>query len=331
MATLRELKNRLRAVKNTQKITKAMKMVAASKLRRSQEAIIQARPFAIHAEKVLQHLVATTDISAHPLMAVREPRRIELVVMTSNRGLCGSFNSNILRASDTFLRDHRESYESVQISTIGKKAREHVERSQRQVESSWEEVWNALKYERAQEIANTLTHRFSQGKLDAIYLVYNEFKSAISQKVVLKQLLPLQSLESWEEHAKVRVGEMVGSGGRHVAGSAADLSLQHGGEAIALSKELDLGPTEGYEHVYEPSRTQVLDLLLPQYVATQIWRALLESTAAEHGARMSAMDAASRNAKDLIGSLTLQANRVRQTAITNELMEIVSGAEALNG
>lgn len=326
MATLRELKKRLRAVKNTQKITKAMKMVAASKLRRAQEAIMAARPYANSMQDVLNHLVQTTDVSAHPLMATRVPKRVELVVMTSNRGLCGSFNSNILRSCDAFLKEHTE-FESIQVSSIGKKAREHLERSGRPPASSWEELWNSLKFERAQETADTLTRRFARGEVDAVYLLYNEFKSAISQKVVLKQLLPLQTLEGWEEHERVRVGEMTQAAGD---ASGADLSLPEQ-EEQPISEALVQEAPDGYEHIFEPSRGGVLDSLLPQHVAIQIWRALLESMAAEHGARMSAMDAASRNATDLIAKITLQANRVRQTAITNELMEIVSGAEALNG
>jgi F-type H+-transporting ATPase subunit gamma len=329
VATLRDLRKRLKAVKNIEKITKAMKMVAASRLRRAQQAIVRARPYAVRMNEVLQHIVSRADLNSHPLLAYRKPRRVELVVMTSNRGLCGSFNSNITRAAERFLADNKSAYDEIRISTIGKKARDHFQRKGAKLYGTYEGVLDRLDFEKASEIAIDLSTRFRSGEIDAVFLLYNEFKSAISQKVVVVNLLPIMPLEGWQENPMVRIGEL--------AAVTRDISRLPGRE---MQVEVDREPSwvlsealevqrEGYEHIYEPSRASVLDTLLPQHLAVQVWRALLESTAAEHGARMSAMDAASRNAKDMIGRLTLFMNRVRQASITKELMEIVSGAEAL--
>lgn len=332
MATLRDLRKRLRAVKNTQKITKAMKMVAASKLRRAQNAILQARPYAVRMDEVLQHIVATTDVSAHPLLAYRVPQRVEIVVMSSNRGLCGSFNTNIIRTAERWLKNEGSKFDTLHVSAIGRKARDHFRRRGTELTHSWDDVWDNMSFEKSGEIANTLAANFRRGDLDAVYLLYNEFKSAISQNVSLVQLLPIRPLEGWEENPAVKVGELAAISGNQqaVAGRSDELDL--GETGAGWEQQMMLATDDsGFEHVYEPSRNDVLDTLLPQHLAVQIWRALLESTAAEHGARMSAMDAASRNAKELIGKLTLQMNRARQAAITTELMEIVSGAEALKG
>ncbi len=331
MATLRDLRKRLRAVRNTEKITKAMKMVAASKLRRAQNAILQARPYALRMNEVLEHLVSTTDVSAHPLLAYRIPRRVGLVVMSSNRGLCGSFNSNIVRTAERWMHNEGAKFEELRVAAIGRKARDHFRRRNTKLLQSWDDVWDKLEFDRANEIAETLSAEFRRAELDAVYLLYNEFKSAISQKVALVQLLPIRPLDDWEEKASVKIGELAAISGNvaAVAGRAGDLEVDMG-EAWRPAVSLDAGEV-GFEHIYEPSRDAVLESLLPLHLAVQIWRALLESTAAEHGARMSAMDAASRNAKDLMGKLTLKMNRARQAAITTELMEIVSGAEALKG
>lgn len=333
MATLRDLRKRLKAVKNTQKITKAMKMVSASKLRRAQAAILRARPYALRMNEVLQHIVSHADLQSHPLLAFRKPRRVELVVLTSNRGLCGSFNSNITRAADRFIAEHTGKYDEIRVATIGKKAKDHFTRKGTKLYGTYEGVLDRLDFEKSIEIATDLSTRFRTGELDAIFLLYNEFKSAISQRVVVVNLLPIKPLEGWEENPAVRVGELASISGNALAQVGAE------GDVAAVdivekewtpSEQLEV-QTEGYEHIYEPSKGDVLDTLLPQHLAVQIWRALLESSAAEHGARMSAMDAASRNAKEMILKLTLNMNRVRQASITKELMEIVSGAEALKG
>ncbi|MCK6552693.1 ATP synthase F1 subunit gamma [Myxococcota bacterium] len=333
MATLRDLRKRLKAVKNTEKITKAMKMVAASKLRRAQNAILRARPYALRMNDVLQHIVSRADLQSHPLLAYRKPHRVELVILTSNRGLCGSFNSNIIRAAERFLAENKSKYDEIRVATIGKKGRDHFQRKGVKLYGTYEGVLDKLEFEKAVEIASDLSTRFRNGELDAVFLLYNEFKSAIAQKVVVTELLPLTPLAGWEENPAVRVGELAAISGNQaaVAGRESGISVDQIAEPEAQwtpSEVLEV-QHEGYEHLFEPSREAVLDTLLPQHLAVQIWRALLESTAAEHGARMSAMDAASRNAKEMIGKLTLNMNRVRQASITKELMEIVSGAEAL--
>jgi F-type H+-transporting ATPase subunit gamma len=332
MATLRDLRKRLKAVKNTEKITKAMKMVAASKLRRAQMAILQARPYALHMDDVLKHIVTTTGASAHPLLAFRVPRHVEIVVMSSNRGLCGSFNSNIIRTAERWMASDGKKFSDLRVSAIGRKAREHFTRKRVPLAHEWEDVWERMSFERANEIADGLASSFTKHDLDAVYLLYNEFKSAISQKVTLVQLLPIRPLEGWEENPSVKVGELAAVSGdvRAVAGRTGEMGMGEMGAGFEDSPVLEVEDA-GFEHLYEPTRNAVLDTLLPQHLAVQIWRAMLESTAAEHGARMSAMDAASRNAKELIGKLTLKTNRARQAAITTELMEIVSGAEALKG
>ncbi len=306
-----------------------MKMVAASKLRRAQQQVIQARPYAIGMQEVLEHIMSHADVAGHPLLQARVPQRIELLVLSSNRGLCGSFNSSIIRATERYIADHQGQYEEILMSTIGRKVADHFRRKNWSLIDQFDTAWDDLRFEQAQDIATHLANRFQSGRLDGVFLVYNEFKSAIAQNVVLAQLLPIQPLDDWDNNPAVRVGELEAFSGdaRAVAGlsTKAEINLPASWQVSpALSIE-----TEGYEHRFEPSRAEVLDSLLPQHLAVQIWRAMLESTAAEHGARMSAMDAASTNAKELIEKITLQANRLRQAGITSELMEIVSGAEAL--
>jgi F-type H+-transporting ATPase subunit gamma len=333
MASLRDLRKRLKATKQQEKITKAMKMVSASKLKRAQEAIVRARPYAIRMNDVLEHIVQTTDLAAHPLLRARVPRRIELLVMTSDRGLCGSFNSNIARAGERFLNANQKTFDQIRISTIGKKGRDHFRRKGYPLHAEYTNIGDRPSIARADEIAADLTGRFRSGEVDAVYLLYNEFKSAISQKVILRQLLPLMPLEGWQENPAVRVGELAAITGdaSTLPGREVDIAVPSGDSPAWRPSETLEVTREGFEHVFEPSREVVLDTLLPLHLAVQMWRALLESSAAEHGARMSAMDSAARNARAMIQRLTLHVNRVRQAAITKELMEIVTGAEALKG
>jgi F-type H+-transporting ATPase subunit gamma len=331
MATLRDLRKRLKAVRSTEKITKAMKMVAASKLKRAQDSIIQARPYALRMSEVLQHIVSRSDLEGHPLLTARVPHRIEILMITSDRGLCGSFNSNIIRTAERFIVNNADTYDAIKLSTIGKKGKDHFTRKGTSLHANFEDVFTDLRFERAAEIAADLSGRFRTGEIDAVYLLYNEFKSAISQDVVLKQILPVLPLDDWEHDPTVRIGELAAISGdaRAVAGTGSDLEDEDAPDwnpSEKLEHQVD-----GYEHEYEPSREAVLDALLPQHIGIQVFRALLESVASEHGARMSAMDAASRNAKDMIGKLVLKINRARQAAITTELSEIVSGAESLKG
>jgi F-type H+-transporting ATPase subunit gamma len=332
MPSVRNLRKRLKAVRSTQKITKAMKMVSASKLKRAQDAILQARPYALRMSEVLQHLLSRADLVGHPLLTGRVAKRVELLILSSDRGLAGSFNTNIIRAAERFIAENSSKFEEIKISTIGRKARDHFRRKGRKIHADYEGVTGKPSYERADEIASDLATRFRTGESDAVYLLYNEFKSAISQRVVILPLLPLVPIEEWTDKPGVRVGELAafGQDPRAVAGQTMDISVPEQKTEWRAPEILEAF-TEGYEHIFEPNRGAVLDALLPLYLAVQVWRAILESTAAEHGARMSAMDAASRNAKEMIERLTLTMNRARQAAITKELMEIIGGAEALKG
>src|SRR3954470_23685652 len=295
MASLRSIRTRIKSVRNTQKITKAMKLVAAAKLRRAQDAVVRTRPYAQALDELLGSLAAARaadDVAPHPLMEAREnPRRIELVVLTSDRGLCGGFNSNRIRRAQRFLIEEGDKYESIQFSTIGRRGREFAKKRGIDTRKDYVGFFGKLRFTMAKEVADDLIVEYRERKLDAVYLLYNQFKSAMSQTITLTRLLPI----------------------------AAPAAQQKADERGYLTPE----------HIYEPSRPQLLEHLIPRQLAMQIWRALLESEASEHGARMTAMDSATNNANDMIGRLSLEYNRARQASITKELMEIVSGAEAL--
>jgi F-type H+-transporting ATPase subunit gamma len=287
--SLRDIRNRIGSVKSTRQITKAMKMVAAAKLRRAQDAVLKTRPYALLLDQALTRVAARAaaeEVVAHPLLAPRTARTAEVVVVTSDRGLAGGFNSNIARRTQRFLTEESERFEKIQLATIGKKGRDFFRARKLEVRKDFTGVHTDLRYEKAEAIAKEYTERYLAGEVDAVFLAYNEFKSAISQKPVVVQLLPIET----------------------PAGADA---------------------ATGIDFKYEPSREQLLAELLPRHVAMQVWRALLESAASEHGARMSAMESATKNAEEMISMLTLQYNRARQAYVTKELMEIVSGAEAL--
>jgi F-type H+-transporting ATPase subunit gamma len=283
MPSLKALRKRIGTVRSTQQITKAMKMVAAAKLRRAQEAAERARPYAAKLAEVFAAVVADVEPGAHPLLARREERSIELVVVTSDRGLCGGYNSNVLRQAEAFLRERRD--RRVVITAVGKRGVEFLRRRRATLIGEHTEVM-AQVAATARAVAEGLTGRFAAGETDAVYLLYSRFRSAISQVPTLTPLLPVTA----------------------PASSAAPV-----------------------EYIFEPPRPELLALLLPRYIETLLMQALLESIASEHGARMTAMDSATRNASDMIDRLTLSMNRARQATITTELMEIVSGAEALKG
>jgi F-type H+-transporting ATPase subunit gamma len=294
MASLRSIRGRIKVVRNSQKITKAMKLVAAAKLRRAQDAVLRARPYAQLLDELLASLArarAEAELPPHPLMEVREPKRVEVVLLTSDRGLCGGFNSNIVRRAQRFLVEEGPRFESVQFSTIGRRGRDFARKRGIQTRKDYVGFYGRLRFATAKEVADDIIPEYQEKHLDAVYLLYNQFKSAISQQITLVQLLPIV---------------------------AAQPPKQAGEKALVTP-----------EHLYEPSRPKVLEHLLPRQLAVQMWRALLESEASEHGARMTAMDSASKNATEIIGRLSLEYNRARQAAITKELMEIVSGAEAL--
>lgn len=290
MASLRDIRKRIRSVQNTVKITSAMKMVSAAKLRRAQESVENARPYAHKMQRLLSEIALRTELAGeppHPLLEHREPRKVELVVMTSDRGLCGGFNSNITRRAERFMWEEAEQHHEIQLSTMGRKGTEHFRRHGHELRHFYNGIFDDLRYKQAADIAQELASYYIEEELDAVYLLYNEFKSAINQTVTIKQLLPIAPMP--------------------VDTSAAVIDFK-----------------------YEPNQHDLLDGLLPRYLATELYQALLESSASEHGARMTAMENSTRNAKEMIGKLTLQFNRARQAAITNELMEIIAGAEALN-
>ncbi len=299
MANLKDIRKRISSVRNTQQITKAMKMVAAAKMRRAQDAAIRARPYAEGIERMLAEVMARSiDADAspiHPLLETRRPvRHVKLLVMTSDRGLCGGFNSNILRRAGRFLYENEEVYENITVATAGRKGRDYFRRRPTVKQGTHHVgVFEELRYEKAERISEDLRRRYlsPEHDLDAVFILYNHFVSAVTQNVTLRQLLPV---EPPSEQRPERPGKP----------AAVDFR-------------------------YEPDQAAVLDALLPTYLTTQIWRALMESLASEHAARMTAMDSATRNAGDMIDSLTLLANRTRQAAITTELVEIVAGAEAL--
>jgi F-type H+-transporting ATPase subunit gamma len=284
MPSLKDLRKRIGSVRSTQQITKAMKMVAAARLRRAQEAAERARPYAAKLTEMFAAVVGGLSEEAHPLLARRAENRIDLIVLTSDRGLCGGFNANLLRQSENFQREHRE--QTTRLMLVGRKGLDHYRR--RRVEPLFERtgVLNAPAIEVARALAEHVTARFAADETDAVYLLYSRFQSAISQVPTVVRLLPV---DAPAENAS------------------------------------------SVDYIFEPPRPELLGKLLPRYIETRLLQALLESIASEFGARMTAMDNATRNASEMIDRLTLSMNRARQAAITTELMEIVSGAEALKG
>ena len=288
MPSLIDIRRRIRAVRSTQQITKAMKMVAASKLRRAQERILAARPFANEMLRVLNSLAARVDPSAHPLLVMRDeqtPRALTLLfVVTADKGLCGSFNTNIVKKAGTFVTEHPA--RAVALGLVGRKGRDFFRNRGFDVRCERINLFAQLKYTDAQAIAQIAREEFTDGHVGSVYLVYNEFKSVLQQRVVIERLLPIPRLEPLEE----------------------------GGTLV--------------DYLYEPAPQQIFDELLPRHVEIQVFRALLESSAAEHAARMTAMDAATKNSSEMIDQLTLHLNKVRQAAITRDIIEVVSGVQA---
>jgi len=300
MPSLIDLRRRIRAVKNTQQITKAMKMVAASKLRRSQERIMSARPYAVQMQRVLHSVAARVDPSIHPLLTAREPdaeSRTLLIVVTADKGLCGSFNTNVVKGAASFVL---ESKQPCILGLVGRKGRDFFARRGFAVLFEQVGIFQKLRYDDARAIAQTAMEAFLSGQVDRVVLVYNEFRSVMTQRVVVDQLLPI---------ARVDVS------------SGSDPGL------APVSPGAD--PRAQIDYLYEPSAQEIFNQLLPRYVEVQVYRALLESNAAFFAAQMTAMDTATKNASDMLGDLTLYMNKVRQAAITREIIEVVSGAEAL--
>jgi F-type H+-transporting ATPase subunit gamma len=306
MPSLLDIRRRIRAVKSTQQITKAMKMVAASRLRRAQERIQHARPFAIQMLRVLNSLASRVDPTSHRLLDERKTPRASgkslLFVITADRGLCGSFNTNAIKAASTFIVE--DPAREVALGLIGRRGRDFFARRGFEVRYEQVNLFQALQYSHAQDIARAAIEEFTEGRVDSVYLVYNEFKSVMQQRIVLERLLPIPRLDI--EGASLASPKPEGEGGR---------------PGVAIAPLVD--------YLYEPTPEELFNTLIPRHVEVQAFRALLESNAAFFAAQMTAMDAATRNSADMIDQLTLYMNKVRQAAITREIIEVVSGAEAL--
>jgi F-type H+-transporting ATPase subunit gamma len=295
MATLREIRQRISGVKSTQKITKAMKMVAAAKLRRAQDAVVSARPYARKMKEVFSHLSGVVDVTNNPMFVSRPAANIAIIIVTSDRGLCGAFNSNIIRAAVNHIQTNYADLipaKKVKLICIGKKGFDFFQKNNYRVVGKRLGIFQELKFNHAQDVITEILDGFLTGEYDRVEIVYNEFKSIIQQRLVIEQILPIQT----------------------------DLTIR--------PSEIR-NPKSPINYIYEPSGHAIIEALIPKHLNFQIWRALLESYAAEQGARMSAMDNATTNATDMIRSLQLSYNKARQASITKELLEIVSGAEAL--
>jgi F-type H+-transporting ATPase subunit gamma len=296
MANLLDIRRRIKSVKNTQQITKAMKMVSAAKLKRAQDRVVTARPFANKMTEVLGQLATRTDESFHhPLLDQRGDQRYLLVLITADKGLCGAFNTNLIKAAQAFIQEHAG--KQIEMLPVGRKGRDFFRR--RNIPLVQEYIGltgkGRVEYGEAVEVAREIIRLFTEDQeLDKVFVIFNEFKSVLQQRVLVEQLLPVSRAP---EHAE--------------------------DEGTAQGR-----PAATVDYIYEQPPAEIFSRLLPRLIETQIFRALLESVASEHGSRMTAMDSASKNAGELIGSLTLNMNRVRQAAITNEIIEVVSGASA---
>jgi len=291
MATLRDIRKKIKAIQSTKKITKAMKMVAAAKLRKVQDRMLNFRPYATSMQTVISTLARVAEREIHPILAVRPRKTVEVLVMTSDRGLCGAFNTNILKSATQYIDSlKREGFE-LSFSAVGRKARDYFRRRNLATRKSWVGLSGRITYTNAQEIATDIIENYTNETIDEVVLIYNEFKSLATQKLSIVKLLPIVEKEA--------------------GGAETEHAALYG------------------DFLYEPSAEVLFDRLLPKYIEIQLYRALLESSAAEEAARMSAMENASKNCDDLITKTTLIANKLRQAAITKDLMDIVGGVEAL--
>ncbi|HEY2040668.1 MAG TPA: FoF1 ATP synthase subunit gamma [Edaphobacter sp.] len=363
MANVLDLRRRIRSVKNTRQITKAMKMVSAAKLRRAQERAMQARPYAQMISSVLESLVRRSDMYSeetgdvrHPLLVEREEKNVLVLVIAGDKGFAGAFNSNITKAANSFIRDREEKGQNIDIEPIGRKARDLVakkypaanyEKKEEHYDNDLATHFEVIRHRAAQiewtgdhpsllnkvdihdvsELAHSIVERYTRAEIDAVYIVYNEFKSVIAQRVVVEKLLPIRKLGSPEITVAEEMTEEQKEAAAHAA-KTAGVSLTVPEESVIESEAKKFGTAE-VDYIFDQSPEKLFRHLMPRYVTTQIFHALLESVAAEHAARMTAMDSATNNAGDMIDALSLQMNRVRQAAITKEIIEIVSGAAAL--
>lgn len=294
MATLRDIKSRIKGVTNTQQITKAMKMVSAARLRRAQENMINARPYSRKIAEVLSNLIAVEKGSANPLFEEREVESVAIVVVTSDRGLCGSFNLNVIRSVEELINekyDHLKSNGKLALYCVGKKGVDHFKKRDYKLTGSYPGIFSDLNFEFASTLTTELKQKFLSREYDKVIVVFNEFKSVIQQVTIHKQILPISHFES------------------------------ESNEHLEQLKTVDF--------IFEPDKKSIIDSLLPRHLKAQVWTSLLDSYAAELGARMTAMDMATENAKEMIRTLNILYNKERQAAITTEISEIVSGANAL--
>jgi F-type H+-transporting ATPase subunit gamma len=292
MPTLLDFRRRIRSVKNSQQITRAMKFVAAARLRRAQEAALAARPYAQELARVLRSTMARIQEPQHPLLERREEKSVLTIVLTGERGLAGAFNTNILKKANEFFRANRD--KKVVTIAVGKKGRDALKKAGFTFAGEWVNVLARVEFKTAREIAKLATDLYAEAKVDSVYIIFSEFKSVMAPTLTLEKLLPVEA-----------IGEEKDSKGKRESGKA---------------------PEAQVDYIYEQPEAQILDKLLPRYIETQILRAMLESSASEYAARMTAMESATKNAGDVIEALTLHMNKVRQAAITKEIIEIVSGA-----
>jgi F-type H+-transporting ATPase subunit gamma len=293
MPTLRDIRKRLRAIQNTKKITAAMKMVAAAKLRKVQDRMLNFRPYATRMESVLSDLAKVAEREIHPLLALRPRTKVEVLVVTSDKGLCGAFNANILRYTGKYIVSLKHEGIEVSLNVAGRKARDYFRRRNMPMRKTWIGLSGRITYTDAQEIAKDLVENYVNETFDEVVVIFNEFKSMITQKVTILKLLPIGTIEPEGRETKE--------------------------------------PSSYGDYMYEPTRQAIYETLLPKYIEIQIYRALLESSAAEEAARMTAMENATKNCSEMIDKITLLANKVRQASITKELMDVVGGVEALKG
>jgi F-type H+-transporting ATPase subunit gamma len=290
MPTLLDFRRRIRSVKNSQQITRAMKFVAAARLRRAQEAALAARPYAQELARVLRSTMARIQEPQHPLLERREEKNVLVIVLTGERGLAGAFNANILRKASEVFRAHRD--KKVVTIPVGKKGRDSLKKAGFTFAGEWINVLARVEFKTAREIAKLATDLYAEQKVDSVYIVFSEFKSVVAPNLTTEKLLPVEAIE----------------------------------EKDGKEKREEKTPETQVDYIYEQPEAQLLDKLLPRYIETQILRAMLESSASEYAARMTAMESATKNAGDVIDALTLHMNKVRQAAITKEIIEIVSGA-----
>jgi len=290
MPTLRDIRKRLKAIQSTKKITAAMKMVAAAKMRKVQDRMLNFRPYASRMQTVLSDLARVSEREIHPLLYLRPRKTVEVIILTSDKGLCGAFNTNILKGRANYINSLKKDGVEVSVNVVGRKARDYFRRRNVPLRKQWLGLSGRITYANAQEIASDLSENYINETFDEVIVIYNEFKSMIAQKVTSMKLLPL--------------GSIAGEG-------------EQKGEAVTA------------DYLYEPTRAAIFERLLPKYIEIQIYRALLESSAAEEASRMTAMENATKNCSEMITKVTLLANKVRQAGITKDLMDIVGGVEAL--